>query len=476
MVKKSHLFGFLVAILSFFVLNSCNDSVTNSTEKLGDIKFQINSGGTALLKTESDTVAKQIFITLQDQSGKEVVTARKIELVSFGTGLISLPVSLPEGNYTLTDFFVTNSLNQTIYAAPKTGSEKAYLVSHPLPLQATISANQTTTLSVEVVAVNTVDTPSLFGYISFPINISETLNVFVAIMALNQASGTLELVPSTVTITVNNNSYLSKSLDAKTNLIVLNKFNDDDVISFNVTSNDYGSKKFSYTYASLAEQKGSPVIFILPGKTDPAELKALAWYPLDGSPSDISGNQLDGVNFGAVETTDRSGNAAGALYFNGNSSINLGDILNSNGFPFSVTAWIRTESNQMIGRIFHSDFNVSQDAYYGFGVFSRQGKFDISTGDGFGLGWSNRYGIQTNSTYPLQSWYHLAVVFTSSYTYSIYVNGVLVQSSGDGGSGQIAHNNDPAVIGAKFIGSIDDVRLFGSALTDNDISAIYNTK
>lgn len=353
-----------ISILGFFTLLSCDEIPSQSSEKNGSVKFAFNGSSTQLSKTGADSVAKKLYITLRDLTGKEVLKLQSVELVSFGNGYVSLPVSLPKGRYELTEFLAVTADNKTIFAAPLTGSPKAYLVEKPLPLGISVVADQVASIDVEVLRV----------------------------------------------------------------------------------------------------QNGEPSI----------DTKLLAFYPLDGNANDISGNQLNGTVIGAQKTSDRFNQTDHAYYFDGNNSIDLGNILNGTHFPFSVSAWVRPETEQMIGRIFHTDFGLNQDAYYGFGVFYREGNFGISTGTGTGSGSQNRFGITTISTYPVQNWYHITAVFAAKFTYKIYVNGVLARSFGEGSGNNVAHNFDSAVIGAKFIGAIDDVRIFDNVLSEKEISFLYS--
>ena len=46
----------------------------------------------------------------------------------------------------------------------------------------------------------------------------------------------------------------------------------------------------------------------------------VAWYNLDGSPADASGNGHHGGAFNTTITTDRTGQQGGAYFFNGSTS------------------------------------------------------------------------------------------------------------------------------------------------------------
>ena len=77
----------------------------------------------------------------------------------------------------------------------------------------------------------------------------------------------------------------------------------------------------------------------------------LAHYPLDGDGVDISGNHNNGVNDGAVPTTDRHGNSGKAMYFNGGAYITTTNELS---FPAlgnadrTLSGWFKTDKDDGI--------------------------------------------------------------------------------------------------------------------------------
>jgi len=82
-------------------------------------------------------------------------------------------------------------------------------------------------------------------------------------------------------------------------------------------------------------------------------------------------------------------------------------------------------------------------------------------------------------------WHHVAATYSLG-TYIIYVNGVAVPSDGNGastgtinvGTGRFDIGARPAGTGVEsvfFDGSIDDVRIYDTALTASEILALYNS-
>ena len=88
------------------------------------------------------------------------------------------------------------------------------------------------------------------------------------------------------------------------------------------------------------------------------------------------------------------------------------------------------------------------------------------------------YRLRSNQTYPIDgnTWMHVVAVFNGSSS-SLYINGVL-DATADYGSVQINPNTADLQIGARnsvnrWIGDMDDLRLFKQALGTTDIQQIY---
>ena len=66
----------------------------------------------------------------------------------------------------------------------------------------------------------------------------------------------------------------------------------------------------------------------------------VAWYPLDGNASDMSGKSRNGTIYGATETLDRHGKRNSAYSFDGKDDyikINHDNAFNS--LPLTVSSW-----------------------------------------------------------------------------------------------------------------------------------------
>ncbi|MBM4053650.1 MAG: hypothetical protein FJ264_03030 [Planctomycetes bacterium] len=173
---------------------------------------------------------------------------------------------------------------------------------------------------------------------------------------------------------------------------------------------------------------------------------------------DSSGNGNDGtINGGAIWTSGANG-MGGGLQFDGvNDYVDIGDIDLADAF--TIAAWIKIN-------------NLGKLAIVGK-TYQTYQFFVSSTGN---------LMFQRNSTTPINyaaglipsTWYHVAVTFDTTNGMSLYLNGSLVSTNGDT---TVTNVNDTVTkIGATnftpknfFSGVIDEVRIYRSALTGQEI-------
>ncbi|HEX9649581.1 MAG TPA: hypothetical protein VGA21_03400 [Cyclobacteriaceae bacterium] len=156
-----------INILILLVLISCQVQEKLETNP-GTIKFSMqsvvrNEGGRI---TETPTPAS-VLISIEDESGNTVEDNKKLTLYSLGQGFVSESLQLIPGSYKLTQFLILNEDDGVIYATPQEGSELAEFVNDPLPIEFTISEDENTLVTPQVLAVHPEDTPESFGFASF---------------------------------------------------------------------------------------------------------------------------------------------------------------------------------------------------------------------------------------------------------------------------------------------------------------------
>jgi hypothetical protein len=202
----------------------------------------------------------------------------------------------------------------------------------------------------------------------------------------------------------------------------------------------------------------------------------VAYYPFSGNAGDSSGNNNHGIVNGATLTTDRFGNANKAYSFNGtNQFISIKDNINFRPSIFSISVWINgidfNGFNQVISKNAGTAVNESINL-----VVNNNNSWNVSAQ----VGGPNYYGTLLRSPNVLQTgvWNNITYVYRGiGLSQGIYINGNLVISNNS--EFEIRYDEKEWYIGAQienllnnyfFRGSIDDVRIYNRALTQEEIT------
>jgi hypothetical protein len=211
-----------------------------------------------------------------------------------------------------------------------------------------------------------------------------------------------------------------------------------------------------------------------PVNTDCVDTGLVAYYPFDGNANDQSENELHGaVNTdGTSLTTDRFENERSAYLFGGGEVSDItvphNELLNISS-QITLVAWIypETQKTQAIVRKGPSPRSVP----YGLGL-SGTGDFIFNaTASGEEL-------IQArDSGYPVRAWSFIAGTYDGT-AMRLYVDGELKTT--EPLDGELTLNSDPLLIGTRlnleadtFHGKLDEIRIYNRALTDEEISGLY---
>jgi hypothetical protein len=201
-------------------------------------------------------------------------------------------------------------------------------------------------------------------------------------------------------------------------------------------------------------------------------------YPFSGNANDLSGNNHNGTVNGATLTADRFGNPNSAYVFNGTSNyiqLPAGSYTTLNIYSYSL--WMKPVTTGGI------PIWCGESSYgYGQGLGFNTGQIIFAGSYNFGSNPQQSY--ITSSSLTANQWMH--VVMTRDFTsVKLYVNGVQVTPVGTANTNNQSANygsNQPikAYIGARtigtayFNGAIDGVRIYGTVLSQNDVTALYN--
>ena len=207
----------------------------------------------------------------------------------------------------------------------------------------------------------------------------------------------------------------------------------------------------------------------------------VSWWPGDGSAVDIVSSN-NGSLFGSASFTN--GLVGQAFSLNGSSAYVLvpnADKFNPTG-PFSVEFWVHASSTQNFSQVLLVDKSHGWTDNTGW-LFQTSPNSGL-VGFGFGLGGSGPPYTDFASVYTTSSvldnhWHHLAGVWTGS-ELQIYFDGSLqgaapqtpapVNNTRDVEFGRSWGGGTPT----RFLnGSIDEVSYYNSALSSNQVYAIY---
>lgn len=213
----------------------------------------------------------------------------------------------------------------------------------------------------------------------------------------------------------------------------------------------------------------------------------VGYWPFSGNANDLSGNNNNGTVNGATLTTDRFGSIGSAYSFNGLSNYirctNSGVVGSTSR---TVSFWVKSNSNAP-GSIISYGNNDStlQDfriIHNGLGICGQNGDISCAiTGSGRGVQYISH-----------NTWDFFTVVYdnstgTNSLSVKIYKNGVLSSSYCDENPTASINTDsqNPITFGCYhwlnytgnkqfFSGSLDDIGMWNRALTQQEITSMYN--
>ena len=208
-----------------------------------------------------------------------------------------------------------------------------------------------------------------------------------------------------------------------------------------------------------------------------------AYYKLNNNPNDSSGNGYNGT---ASNVTYAAGKFDDAAAFNGSSSeINLGT---SSNFSITTTGalsgsmWVKTtdtSTSYLISKA--NDASGDYEWAVEYGAPTGKMKLNVYTDDDLFAA-----SVTNNTIVNDGNWHHLAFVIVNNTgavggSVSLYIDGIPATSTS--WSGTAASFSIPTLIGhfggipaasAWWNGSIDQVRIFSSALNAAQVTQLYN--
>jgi hypothetical protein len=196
----------------------------------------------------------------------------------------------------------------------------------------------------------------------------------------------------------------------------------------------------------------------------------VGWWPLNGSVSDLSGNNYNGsIQGGAASTVDRFGAPAAAIALaNGGQSCSL---------PAPIAG---TFTNAMSYSFWYKELNypstANQILFYAAGKYlvlqPQSAGITALTGGVFNV-------VGSNSNIASAGWKHVVVVY-EEFAVTLYINGVIANSTASNVlPDPIQFLNSASQVGGTdgvnpFSGSVDDVGFWNRALNRNEVGNLFN--
>lgn len=205
----------------------------------------------------------------------------------------------------------------------------------------------------------------------------------------------------------------------------------------------------------------------------------VGWWPFNGNANDISGNGNNGTVSGAALTTDRNSISNNAYLFNGSSSyINIPNSTSlqfNGGITFST--WLYASAfPSPVAYWFSKGADGGTPYSWTSSVDAGTKKATVSIFDNN----NQNCGASSTTSLLLNTWIHVVHSFDGSFART-YVNGVLESSISC--SYSTFSNSYALIFGRRHIsglpyfwnGKIDDFGLWNRALTQQEITALYNS-
>ena len=359
------------------------------------------------------------------------------------------------------------------------------MVVEPLPKPFEITTNITTQVVPEVISVAGLE-PTDLGYATFSFEVVNTLEFWVAGFAYDSELSDLELTEFEYSVTPAGGTTLSGSAEAITNMILVRGEEDTYEVSFEKEGYVIISNvKTTYTQAELAAYTREHPLKLIFNNTLSEGL--VVHYTFDGNIDDQSGNDVDLTSYGDLDySTDRKGNTMSAYSADGNDYLDAGQSV-VDGFPVTISYWFKNRSAIAT----NSSWNIASN-YYGVGVNSivetattSSFRFALSNFTGAGSGGrgpDGRYSYVTAAnTYEADTWVHAVIVIKGVHDRTTYINGQEISYETTSGTNEGSSFNE-GVLRLMFAydtpiaekGEIDDVRIYNRAVTEKEVSLLYN--
>lgn len=189
----------------------------------------------------------------------------------------------------------------------------------------------------------------------------------------------------------------------------------------------------------------------------------IAYYNFDdGEITDWGGN-YNGLNFGALTSTDTPDGQGLSFQFDGQTNyIYIPHVIMITGVPWSFNIWFKTGQNNC--SLFRTNYNYRYIAFDGSSkLYVRPGSNSWTTSNPF-------------TAYLNNQWHMLTITYNGS-TVVAYIDGILFETALNNSFTWDGNYNTATYFGnGGFNGKMDNIRTYSRALTHDEIRALYNAK
>jgi hypothetical protein len=202
----------------------------------------------------------------------------------------------------------------------------------------------------------------------------------------------------------------------------------------------------------------------------------VAWYPFNGNTNDESGNGNNGTILGTLATAlDRFGNLNSSYNFTGTGCVKLPSL---NLPSFTLNAWVKNTGTDLAIICKHYSASYVNSSYLLFGdpnknnlpTIYNTSPTSVVTTTNSNLSWSDN------------KW-HMITGTLSASNLTMYFDGILQTQISGGTSKATTFNtfigaaySSSGVITYQNFGFIDDVGFWNRALTQNEVTTLFNAK
>ncbi|WP_162342771.1 hypothetical protein [Cyclobacterium salsum] len=265
------IFGPYLLLFCGLIFGACETVEEKPRAEEGTLSIQLKQGvagneSSRLQQVPIQGVSQLVISILRENGSETAYSSKSIALTRFQDEILIEDLSLPPGNYQITDFYLKDSLETILYASPREGSPFAAYLNQPFPLAFEMNTAGSAEILVEVISTANAS-PEKFG---FPSDTKGFIDTFFFFLTLTGESTDdyLDYLPGKLTVSIGNVTR-TQPLGRNLNRIVLPKGSDAYV--FLAESDTYQSLKQTLSYDSLRQFAEQPLILEMKKESSGAE-------------------------------------------------------------------------------------------------------------------------------------------------------------------------------------------------------------